>query len=325
MQTQKNMKAWILESPKKLVQKEIPVPTVDSCSVLIRIEAACMCNGSDPGIFNGHEAYSMPMVFGHEASGVIVEAGSDVQGFVVGDRVCWWCEMGAFAEYQAVDPSKVAMFLVPPNLTIDETPVLELVIAACRALMALPPERFGNRLAVCGLGPSGLVLIQYAKYLGYQKVIGWDLYPDRRNLALELGADAVFDPALLSPMYLNQMGEVDVAVDMMGDDKLAGEPTITALMRIIRKGGLLISYGHPESGRKFSPFVFQSRELVMMGPVNDMNLIREKGSEVMQAVADGYICIKPIITHRISFDDFKTAFDHMLINPEDQIKVILTW
>lgn len=319
------MQAWILEKEERLVLQRVETPKPRADEVLIRIDAGCICNGSDPGIYRGHEAYRVPMIFGHEASGRIVEAGADVREFRVGDRVCWWCEAGAFAEYQAVAPSRVSMFSVPENVTIDESPVLELVIAACRSLMRTPSEQYGGTLLICGLGPSGLVLCQYARTLGYRRIIGWDLYPARRELARTLGIDEVWDPAALDKDAVEKMDKADVCVLMMGDDRLPGEPTATLAMRATRQGGCVISYGHPEHGMRFSPYVFQSRDLTMVSPTSDHSIIREKGKAVMQAVADGRIRIDPIITHRIDFQDFLPAFDHLLAKPEDQIKVIMKW
>lgn len=319
------MRAWMLVEEERLELKRIPTPRPKADEVLVRVDAGCICNGSDPGIYHGHEAYTTPMVFGHEASGRIVEAGADVSDFCVGDRVCWWCEAGAFAEYQAVGPNRVSMFLVPENVTVDESPVLELVIASCRSLMRTPPEQYGDTLLICGLGPSGLVLCQYARVLGYRRIIGWDLYESRRRLALELGANEVWDPAALDKAQVEAMDKADVCVLMMGDDRLPGEPTATLAMRATREGGCVVSYGHPEHGMRFSPYVFQSRDLTMVSPVGDHRIIREKGREVMGAVADGRIRIDPIITRRIDFKDFLPAFDHLLVKPEDQIKVIMKW
>lgn len=325
MSIPREMRAWVLERPHTLTLKTVPTPAPAHDEVLVKIDAGCMCNGSDPEIYHGHEAYATPMVFGHEASGRIVAAGAGVTGFEVGQRVCWWCAMGAFCEYQAVKPLSVAMFPVPESVTVDESPVLELVIASCRALMKVPPEAYGKRLAILGLGPSGLVLAQYARVLGYERIVGWDLYPERRALGRTLGCDEVVDPAGLTREQVAQMEPCDVGVVMMGDDRLPGEPTVTLLMRALRPGGLVVSYGHPEGGRRFSPFVFQSRDLTMTGPANDLALIREKGQLVMQAVGNGRIRIDPIITHRINFSEFHAAFDHLLVKPDDQIKVIMKW
>ena len=102
------------------------------------------------------------------------------------------------------------MFQVPVNLTLDEAPVMELVLAACRALMEVRPEKGRRTVSICGLGPSGLVLVQYARALGYEHIIGWDLYETRRNLALLLGADEVYDPAWMTDGQLQDIPERDV-------------------------------------------------------------------------------------------------------------------
>lgn len=324
MPTEK-MKAWVLTKPRELKLQEVAVPDISEDQVLVEIERACICNGSDPGIYHGHEAYQTPMVFGHEASGRIIRKGDNIKQFQVGDRVCWWFEAGAFAEYQAVTVGNVAMFRVPENLSMDERPVLELVLASCRTIMELPADGERKTIAICGLGPSGLVLVQYARALGYERVIGWDLYEERRKLALELGADDVYHPGELSLEAVKEIEESDVGVVMMGADVLPGEPTMTLFMRTIRPEGILVSYGHPEGGCRFSPYVFQSRNLRLQGPVNHMEIIRFRGEEIMKMVAEGMIRIEPLITHRVDFEDFLPAFENVLNRPEEQIKVILKW
>ena len=319
------MKAWVLYEKEKLKLAQIPVPVPGPEQVLVKIDRGCICNGSDPGIYHGHEAYTPPLVFGHEASGRIVAKGGCVPDFSVGDRVCWWFEGGAFAQYQTVTPKNAAMFRVPDTISLDEAPVLELVLASCRALMENKPKTGMTSLAICGLGPSGLVLMQYAKALGYGHVIGWDLYESRRKLALALGADEVYDPRKLTKEIVETIPGSDIGVLMMGDDLLPEEPTVTLFLRTIRHGGRVVSYGHPEKGCRFSPYVFQSRDLCMTGPVNDMKVVREEGKQVMQMVEEGKIRITPLITKNIYFEDFYPAFVQLLEKPEDQIKVILKW
>ena len=323
MNRPEKMNAWVLTEKEKLELLEVPVPKPDVDQVLVKIDRACICNGSDPGIYHGHEAYPTPLIFGHEASGRIVETGRNVEGFSVGDRVCWWFEAGAFAQYQTVTPKNVAMFFVPDEITPDQAPVMELVLASCRALMEHKPKEGRKKLTICGLGPSGLVLTQYAKALGYEKVVGWDLYESRRILAEKLGADEVYDPAVLTAEAVLAMEPADIGVLMMGDDLLPGEPTATLLMRAVRPFGEMISYGHPETGCRFSPYVFQSRNLRMEGPANDMEVIRREGRKVVQMAADQRIQIEPLITHRIGFGQVREAFLHLLEKPEDQIKVII--
>lgn len=312
------MKAWVVTSPGKLELKELPVPVPARDEILIKTQWTCLCNGSDPGIYLGHEAYTPPFVFGHEASGRVVALGEDVDCCSLGDLVFCWCAVGSFAQYQRIRPADVALFQVPEGLSPEAGPVMELVIAACRALMPLEPS---HSLLVCGLGPSGLVMIQYARMLGYRRIVGWDLYQSRRDLALRLGADEVFDPAALGAKELEGMGLFQVSVDAMGNDILPGQPTFTSLLRATKPGGTVVSYGHPHSGRQFSPYVFQSRGLRMVPPEGNLDRIREKGKQILQAVEEGRIQVKPLITHRLGFMDIGPAFQRLLEKPEAQIKV----
>ena len=320
--SERKMKAWVLESHKTLtlVDTEIPVPGENE--ILVKHDAFCICNGSDPEIFNGHEAYHPPFVFGHEASGRIVEMGKNVTGWQINQRVCWWFTTGAFAEYSLVSPDAVAMFTVPDNITEDESPVLELVIAASRALIPFSDNCAGKSLAILGLGPSGLAALQYAKMLGFSHIWGWDLYPMRRDAALSLGIDAVCDPSSSSfAIDAAALPEADIALDMMGDEKLL-EDTFTKFLRKIRPYGTIVSYGHPEHGRRFSPFVFQSRNLTMISPENRFPVIREKGAQLMKWVADGSIKIEPMITKVQELKDLKESFTYLLEHPNEQIKMI---
>lgn len=318
----KTMKAWVVTAPQKLELLEVPIPAPGPGEILIKTSYTCLCNGSDPGIYYGHEAYTPPFIFGHEASGTVVEMGRDVTGCRLGDQVFCWCAIGSFAEYQLIRPKDVALFRVPEHLSREAAPVMELVIASCRALMNRPAAEGRRTLLICGLGPSGLILTQYARLLGYERIVGWDLYPQRRALALELGADAVYDPAEIGPEALREMGQFDLSADMMGNDILPGEPTFTALLRATRTGGTVISYGHPHGGRRFSPYVFQSRGLTMVSPEGDLDQIREKGKFVLEAVETGKLRVEPLVTHRMAFREIGPAFQHLLECPEDQIKVV---
>ena len=103
------MRAWVLEEPGRLALRSIAIPEAKDDQLLVKIDRACICNGSDPGIYHGRPAYETPCVFGHEGSGRIVKVGKDAGDFCVGERVFWWFEMGSFAEYQAITPSRTAV------------------------------------------------------------------------------------------------------------------------------------------------------------------------------------------------------------------------
>lgn len=83
---------------KPLKIEEITLGKPGKEEVLVQIKAAGLCH-SDLSVIDGNRVRPMPMVLGHEASGVIIELGKDVKGFEVGDHVvfaflpsCGHCE-----------------------------------------------------------------------------------------------------------------------------------------------------------------------------------------------------------------------------------------
>ncbi|MCL1859106.1 MAG: alcohol dehydrogenase catalytic domain-containing protein [Oscillospiraceae bacterium] len=325
------MKAWYMRAVNELEITDLNMPDRPTgTQVFVKNISFCICNGSDPGIFNGNAGYSFPMIYGHEACGIIEAVGENVTGFKIGDRISWWCTIGTFAEYMLVDVNEVAMFVVPENLNDIYSSVIELAIASSRALMPfitgdnkLKDEYINKTLTILGLGPSGLIALQFAKYLGFKTVYGWDLYDMRRNLALKLGIDSAADPSAKDfKEAISAQTESDIALDMMDDDILPGCNTFNNLIGTIKNYGIIVAYGHPEHGRIFKSDMFQGKNLTMISPENNLDNIRRCGKLVMQGIKDGIIKIEPLVTHKCKFSQVKEMFFAMLKNPENYIKIV---
>ena len=82
-----------------------PIPSYEDDEVLIKVAYAGIC-GTDIHILHDQFAYYPPVIMGHEFSGEIVEVGSKVTSFKVGDRVvaansapcmeCYYCRIGEY-------------------------------------------------------------------------------------------------------------------------------------------------------------------------------------------------------------------------------------
>ena len=326
------MKAWYIESANSMELIDLPFSDeVYDREVLVRNVSYCLCNGSDPGIFNGNAGYSFPMIFGHESGGYIEKIGSCVTEFKVGDRVSWWCTIGTFSEYSKVNIDHAAVVKTPDCLDDKYISILELVIASSRALMPfmngseLADEHKNKNLLIVGLGPSGLVITQLAKYLGFKNVYGWDLYELRRNLALKFGIAKVADPLSEDfPETISQWEDADIGIDMMDDDKSPNCDTFDNLIKKMKGSGRIVSYGHPEHGRRFSPHLFQGRNLSMSVPENNIARIREYAEIVMELIQAGHVKVEPLATHETDFSQVKDLFYQMLDDPGKFIKIIFT-
>ena len=81
------MKALLLEAYNKLVVADVPVPEVGDEDLLVRVKACGVC-GSDVHGYDGSTGRRIPpLVMGHEAAGVVEQAGARVVDFAPGDRV----------------------------------------------------------------------------------------------------------------------------------------------------------------------------------------------------------------------------------------------
>ncbi|HEX5415802.1 MAG TPA: alcohol dehydrogenase catalytic domain-containing protein, partial [Chloroflexota bacterium] len=162
----------------------------------------------------------LPLTLGHEIGGVIVETSSSDPRLVAGARVavdsavkcgaCWYCQHGHYilcergailgisahgglAELVAVP--NYALHPVPDELTDEEVALAEPVSVAIHAVRRLRLQA-GDSVCIVGGGVIGLSIMQAARACGARSVGVVEPIPERRSLALELGADfAVAPPA----------------------------------------------------------------------------------------------------------------------------------
>ena len=207
------MKALVLGRKKARIE-EVPQPEAAPGWAVIETKALPIC-GSDKGAFyfDGEARWG-----GHEGTGVIAETAANSR-FKPGDRVviapqgtCGECELcrsgnyiycrqappcaSHFAEY--VKKQEAILPRLPDDISLEAGSLAG--CALCPAFSALDIMRANafDTVLVTGLGPVGLGAVTVAAFRGCH-VLGVDPQPFRRDLALQLGADEVFDPGAGDP------------------------------------------------------------------------------------------------------------------------------
>ncbi|MFE4688251.1 NADP-dependent oxidoreductase [Streptomyces sp. NPDC056721] len=220
---------------------EMPDVQVGADDVLVRIHAASV-NPLDlklrDGAFKAFLPYHLPLVLGNDLAGVVVQVGSAVTRFAVGDEVYARPDkdrIGTFAELIAVHQDDVA--LKPATLTMEEAASLPLVaLTAWQALVERAQVRPGQKVLIhAGAGGLGSIAVQLAKALGAH--VAATASTAKVDLVKGLGADVVID--YKTQDFETVLDGYDVVLDTLGGETLAKS------LRVLKPGGKAISVAGP--------------------------------------------------------------------------------
>jgi len=208
--------------------------------LLVRVEAAGV-NYIDVYQRTGLYPNPLPFTLGLEGAGVVLEVGSAVAGFEVGDRVAWANVPGGYAELALV-PAESAV-LIPAGLELQAAAALMLQGMTAQYLCTSTyPLRAGDTCLVhAAAGGVGLLLVQMAKKRG-ARVIGTVSTEEKARLAREAGADDVVqytrEDFLDAVRRLTQGRGVQVVYDSVG--KTTAEKSLDCLA----PRGMMVFFGN---------------------------------------------------------------------------------
>ena len=340
------MKALVKAKPERGIwMEDIALPKVGHNDVLIKVRRTAIC-GTDIHIYQwdtwAQNTIPVPLTAGHEFCGEIVECGSEVKGFVVGDRVsaeghitCGVCRNcragrrhlcmntagvgvnrpGAFAEYLSVPAFNV--FKLPDSISDDMASILDPLGNATHT--ALSFDLVGEDVLITGAGPIGIMAVAIARYAGARHIVITDVNDYRLGLAKKMGASRTLNvthDSLDDTMQDLGMEEgFDVGMEMSGNP-LAFQD----MLRTMHHGGKIALLGilPADTGIDWNAVIFKG--LVIKGiSGREMFETWYKMSSMLQSGLN----IDPIITHHFPVDDFQPAFD--LMESGQSGKVILNW
>ncbi|WP_426284602.1 NADP-dependent oxidoreductase [Luteibacter sp. E-22] len=238
------MKAFLIDRYGKDVALrlgDVPRPMPRDNEVLIEVHAAGV-NLLDSKIKSGEFKlilpYHLPLVLGHDVAGVVVQVGSQVRQFKVGDEVYSRPpdhRIGTFAECIAVNESDVA--LKPRNTTMVEAASLPLVgLTAWQALVErMQLQKGANVFIQAGSGGVGTFAIQLAKHLG--ATVATTTSDANTDMVKSLGADIVID------YKKDDFGAILQDYDAVLHSQ--GRSELDKSLRVLKPGGTLVSISGP--------------------------------------------------------------------------------
>ncbi len=333
------------EAAPGLWLEEVPVPRIGINDVLIRVLRTGIC-GTDVHIYQWDEwarkTIPVPMVVGHEFVGEIVDVGSNVTDFQVGEIVsgeghvvCGRCRNclagrrhlckatkgvgvnrpGAFAEYLSLPMTNV--WVHDPAITRDVQSIFDPFGNAVHT--ALQFDVLGEDVLITGAGPIGIMAAAVVRHAGARYVVITDPNPYRLELARKMGVTLAVNPRETSlqaaQAELGMREGFDVGLEMSGHPDAFRD-----MLGAMCHGGKIAMLGIPtrEMAIDWNTVVFNM--LTIKGIYGrEMYETWYKMTVMLQTGLD----ITPVITHHYDFRDFEKGFQAMLSGQSG--KVILKW
>ncbi|SDS19293.1 NADPH:quinone reductase [Gillisia sp. Hel1_33_143] len=295
--------------------QEVDKPSFNDNDILVAVKAASL-NPIDYKLAEGKLkdmlSLKLPATIGYDVSGVVVEKGSKVKNFEIGDEIYSRVpqeQMGTVAEFVAINIDMVA--LKPENISFEQASALPLTgLTAMQALEKVNIKEGDRILIHAGSGGVGSFAIQFAKYKG--AIVYTTTSTKNVDWVKALGADRVID--YKTEDYKEVANNLDIVFDTLGDDY-----TFDAF-EIIKEGGRVTTivgppdeetakqmgikdYSLPEKLAKLKKEKSAEYKLTWMQP-NAKQL-----EEVKILVEDD--TIKPIVDLIYSFEDGIDAYEYL--------------
>jgi len=298
---------------------EVDKPTPGAGEVLVQVIATAV-NRADllqrQGFYPPPEGASQ--IPGLELSGRILELGSGVENWKIGDFICAIVTGGGYAEYAVVPVG--ALMPIPEG--IDVISAAALPEAACTAwsnLFMLGGLREGERVLIHG-GASGIgtMAIQLAKWIGAEVIT--TASATKHDVCKFLGADKCID--YRTEDFSEEISDVNVILDVIG------APYLTKNMHVLAPNGRLIVIGL-QGGRKSEIDLGQllAKRISLIGTTIRGRTLSERNAITASTVAHVWPLIdkgqvKPVVDQYLSWEDVITA--HQVLEEHANIgKVVL--
>lgn len=343
------MNAVTFQDVRQVRVSEVPEPELlEDGDVIVRVTRCAIC-GSDLHLYHGDIPMMPGDTCGHEFTGEVVDTGNSVSRFKRGDRVvgafhtacgaCKACGRGEYhlciqsavygfgpiygslngtqAEYARVPNADINLRAIPAALE-DETAlfagdILTTAYGAARNAGVKP----GDRVAVIGCGPVGIMAVQSAFALGAAEVFAIDLLEERVTLAASFGATPInsgrTDPTG-AIMRLTDGEGADAVIEAVG-----GPRTLLLAFELVRPGGRVAAVGIT-AAPSFEYPLTQAITKDVTFRIGLANIHRDIDT-VLELLVAGKLNPIPVISHHLALSDAVEGYE--LFDSRAASKVVL--
>lgn len=336
------MQAAVYVGNSKLEVREVPVPEVGPKEILVKVAFCGICGTDVHAVL--YDIAPPGTVLGHEYCGEVVEVGSDVERWQVGDRVVggggdpppgkgkgWDLNprynyrlhgfgpdrMRAFADYKVMEEWEPIP--IPHGVSFEAAALCEPAAVAVHAVR-LSQLRLGDSVAIIGAGPIGLFVIQAARAAGATSILVSEPSATRRAAAEALNADCIIDPATDDPIEAGENMTGGAGVHVVFD--CAGiKGTLNQAANMVQTRGQVVLIAVPWEPLPLEPADWMARH------INIQTIFGHEPADwhtVLKLMQDRKIVVEPMLRESdfVPLEHIQSAFES-LYTPSDQLQLVV--
>jgi L-iditol 2-dehydrogenase len=316
--------------PHNVELREVERPTIGAEDVLVEVVAVSVC-GSDLHQWTASHSWPVnyPVVLGHEFGGTIVDVGSAVASWKIGDRVV--SETAAIIDHNSpmtrigrynLDPSRKGfgygvngamtkyvkvparcLHKIPDNVPFEHAALTEPCSVAYSAVIAPGYIKPGDRVVVLGPGPIGVLCAAMAKLAGAEvAVVGLERDRERMKAAQTYGCEVIIGDAK----------DWATAVDGLGADGVVDAAGISATLKtaleLVRPAGWVAKVGWGPQPLDFSLDQLVQKNVTLQGSFSHNWPMWER---VLRMMSTGQLDITPVLGGIYPLEKWEEAFEAM--------------
>jgi L-iditol 2-dehydrogenase len=310
------MRSAVLEAPGRFVIVDEPMPDIQPDEVLLRVDACGVC-ASELDMYAGlagHATY--PWRPGHEVSGTVEKAGTEVRSFAPGDKVAAWVTERGYGEYVAVKSAYLFDASgLPPELALGEP------LACAVNAVELAAPLMGDDVAIIGAGFMGHLVQKLVQLKGAGRIFVADARADALKRAESFGATTLVDIKRdsLADVVMEATGGVGVDVTF---EVTGVQAAIESVGGFTRMSGTVAIVGYHQGEPRSIPlgqWNWMAYRLVN-AHFRDVAVILKGMRAGMRLLTSGRLAMDDLVTHRFSLDEIDAAFRAAMEKPEGFVK-----
>jgi len=343
-----SMKAAVVKSNSNVEIKNIENQSVGPGDILVKMRACGICGSDVEKVFGKYGQPSMRL--GHEPAGTIMEVGSEISNFSVGDRVfthhhvacysddCHECNHGnetmCKKYYESnLEPCGLAdeyivpewnvkhggVLKIPDSMSFEDAAMIEPLACCIRAWNKFTHKN-NDSIAVLGIGPTGIMHALLAKIYGFEKIFCLDFNEFRLDFAKK------FDTITINSGNTNALEQIKSETANQGVDVvIVATSSLNALkdaINFVRKGGIIVMFGVPSKGAKVD---LDMSEVYSKGItiVNSYAASDFDTNEALEKISSKQIDVSQLITHKYNLQECQQAFVHAK-SGDNAMKIIIS-